>query len=74
LSSFLPYRPLLVFVSVGALYSGFHLLDKEEARACSPGTPCASYPVRRRMKLALWTATGLVMVFGTSPLWVRWIF
>ena len=73
LSSFLPLRPYLVFLAVGSLYYGFHVLDKEDRRACEVGRPCASSKVRHRMRIALWIATGLVFLFGTSPLWVRWV-
>jgi hypothetical protein len=74
LASFLPLRPYLVFMAVGSLYYGFHLLDKEERRACEPETPCASAKVRHRMRIALRVATGLVVLLGTSPIWVRWVF
>lgn len=73
LASFLPFRPFLVIAAVGALYYGFHLLEKEERRACDAEKPCADPAVRRRMRVTLWVATGAVMLFGTSPLWVRWL-
>ena len=73
LSSFLPWRPFMVVAAVGALYYGFHVLEKEEQKACEADKPCASPAVRNRMKITLWTATGLVTLFGTSPLWVRWL-
>ena len=73
LASFLPLRPYLVFIAVGSLYYGFHLLDKEERRACKANTECASPAVRRRMRMVLWAASGLVVLFGTSPIWVRWV-
>ena len=73
LSAFLPFRPLMVFAAVGALYYGFHILEKEEQKACDFDKPCASPTVRHRMKVTLWVATGLVMLFGMSPIWIRWI-
>lgn len=73
LSSFLPFRPFMVFAAVGALYYGFHLLDREE-KACELDKPCADAKVRRRMRRALWVATGFVLFFGMSPIWVRWVF
>jgi hypothetical protein len=66
-------RPYLVFIVVGSLYYGFHLLDKEERRACKANTECAGPAVRRRMRMVLWAASGLVVLFGTSPIWVRWV-
>jgi hypothetical protein len=38
LASFLPLRPYLVVVAVGALYYGFHLLDREDKKACDAGS------------------------------------
>ena len=73
LSNFLPLRPFMVVAAVGALYYGFHVLEKEEQKACDVDKPCASPAVRSRMKITLWVATGLVVLFGTSPLWVRWL-
>jgi hypothetical protein len=73
LSNLLPFRPLMVVAAVGALYYGFHLLDREE-KACDLERPCADPEVRRRMRWALWVATALVMLFGLSPIWVRWAF
>jgi len=73
LASLLPLRPYLVFIAAGSLYYGFHLLDKEERRACKADTECASPTVRRRMRMVLWAACGLVVLFGTSPIWVRWV-
>ena len=73
LSGLLPFRPFLVVAAVGSLYYGFHLLEKEE-KACELNKPCADPAGRRRMRLALWIATGFVFFFGLSPIWVRWIF
>jgi mercuric ion transport protein len=72
LAVLLPFRPLLVLLAVGALYYAFHLLDKDE-KACQLGRPCADPLVRRRMRFTVWMATGVVLVFGTSPIWIRWI-
>jgi hypothetical protein len=73
LANLLPFRPLMVLAAVGALYYGFHILEKEEQKACDVDMPCASPAVRKRMKVTLWIATGMVFLFGTSPLWVRWL-
>ncbi len=74
LSNFLPLRPFLVIAAVGALYYGFHLLEKEDEKACDPEKPCASPAVRRRMRIVLWASTILILFFVSSPIWVRWLF
>lgn len=68
-ATFTPLRPLFLALTAGCLILGFWLLDREERRACSPGVPCASPVVRRRMKRALWTATVLSVLFATYPRW-----
>jgi len=69
LSSFmLPYRPLFILAAVGALWMGYNVLEKEEAKACEIGAPCADPKVRRRMKYTLWVATGVAVFFGLNPL------
>lgn len=69
---FEPLRPYLLVLTAGLLTSGFWLLRLEERRACEPGTLCASPVARRRMRLILWGATGLAVVFATFPTWSLW--
>jgi hypothetical protein len=40
-----------------------------EKRECVPGKPCADPAVRRRMKIILWLATGVAVMFATFPRW-----
>ena len=51
------------------LILGFWMLDREEKAACVPGKPCADPAVRRRMKVMLWVATGVAVVFATFEKW-----
>ena len=51
------------------LLLGFWLLDREEKKACEPGRPCADPAVRRRMKIVLWGATIVSVIFATYPRW-----
>lgn len=50
------------------LLGGFWVVHREEKKACEPGKPCAE-PVRRRMKIILWVATLIAVVFATFPMW-----
>ena len=69
LSAFEPFRPYFLGATAFFLVVGFALLDREEKNACEPGKPCADPEVRRRMKLMLWVATGVAVVFATYPTW-----
>ena len=69
LAAVLPYRPLFLVAAGGFLFFGFHQLDRQE-EACDAGRPCADAPTRRIMRLVLWTATAVVLLFGTSSRWI----
>ena len=69
LSRFEPLRPYFLALTAAFLVLGFWLLDREEKAACVPGQPCADPVVRRRMKITLWAATVLSVIFATSPSW-----
>jgi mercuric ion transport protein len=68
-STFEPLRPYFLGVTAGLLLLGFWILHREERRACEAGNACAAPRVRRRMKIVLWTATVLAVVFATFPSW-----
>ncbi len=69
---FEPLRPYFLAATAVLLGLGFWLLRREEQRACEPGSLCASPIARRRIRLALWAATGLAAVFATFPAWSLW--
>ena len=69
LAAFEPYRPYFLALTAGFLLLGFWLLHREEKAACEPGKPCADPAVRRRMKIMLWTATAVAVLFATFPSW-----
>ncbi len=69
LSAFEPFRPYFLGATAVFLVSGFVMFDREEKAACVPGKPCADPPTRQRMKITLWVATGLAVVFATFPRW-----
>ncbi len=66
---FEPLRPYFLGGTAAFLGLGFVLLDREERKACEPGKVCADPAVRRRMKVMLWIATALAIVFATYPRW-----
>jgi mercuric ion transport protein len=74
LSAYEPYRPYFLGATALFLVAGFWMLDREERAACLPGKPCADPAVRRRMRVVLWIATGLAVVFATFPSWQTLIF
>lgn len=71
-AKFEPLRPYLLGATALLLASGFWLLRREEQRACEPGTLCASPRARRNMRITLWVATILAVVFATFPSWSLW--
>lgn len=73
-ATFEPLRPIFVVGTVAALGLGFGTLQREERRACQPGTLCASPVVRRRMKAALWIATLVAIPLLTFPWWSKFVF
>ncbi len=74
LTAFEPFRPYFLGATAFFLVLGFVALDREEKAACVPGKPCADPAARRRMKITLWVATVLAVVFATFPRWQTLIF
>lgn len=72
-STFEPLRPYFLAGTAVFLGTGFGLLRREERKPCEPGRPCADATVRRRMKIALWIATAIALVFATFPTWSLWL-
>ncbi len=72
-ATFEPLRPYFLGGTVAFLGLGFFLLHREEEKACEPDKVCADPAVRRRMKIMLWVATGLAIVFATYPRWQPWV-
>ncbi|SRR5581483_1983925 len=72
-ATFEPLRPYFIGATVLALGWGFAILRREEQRACEPGSLCASPVARRRMRVALWTATVLAAVMVTFPWWSAFV-
>lgn len=68
-TTFEPLRPWFLGATAALLLFGFWTVDREERKACEPGRPCAEPRVRRRMKIMLWAATALAVLFATFPSW-----
>lgn len=69
-----PLRPWFLAFSALAIGAGFLMLRREERLACEPDRPCASPTARRAMRVSLWAATALALVFATFPYWSGWFF
>lgn len=74
LSAFEPYRPYFLAATAGFLLFGFWQLDREEKAACEPGKPCAAPATRKAMKVTLWVATVVAVIFATFPSWQTLVF
>ncbi len=72
-ATFEPLRPYFLGGTATFLGLGFFLLHREEEKACEPGKVCADPTVRRRMKIILWIATALAIMFATYPRWQTWV-
>jgi mercuric ion transport protein len=69
LATFDPLRPYFLAATAGSLLFGFWTVDREERKACEPGRRCAEPRVRQRMKVLLWIATAVAVLFATFPSW-----
>jgi mercuric ion transport protein len=62
LTALVPYKPLFVLGTAGVLGYGFHLVYRKPKQACAEGAACARPIPNRFVKLALWSATVVVVV------------
>lgn len=72
-ATFLPLRPYFLGGTAVFLVLGFFLVHREDKKACDPDRPCAEPNARRRMKIMLWTATVIAVVFAAFPTWQTWV-
>lgn len=69
LAAFEPYRPCFLAGTASLLIRGFWQLDREEKSACELDRPCADALTRRRMRVTLWVATAIAVLFATFHRW-----
>lgn len=74
LSAFEPYRPYFLTATAVLLFFAFWQLDREEKAACEPDKACADPAVRKRMRVTLWMATIVAVIFATFPSWQTLVF
>ncbi|HEX9579636.1 MAG TPA: mercuric transporter MerT family protein [Gemmatimonadales bacterium] len=67
-----PLRPYLLGAAGGFVGVGHVIVRREDRKACTPGTPCATPVARRNMKRTVWGASALVVVLATFPTWSVW--
>lgn len=73
-TTFEPWRPYFVAMTLLSLGYGFVAVRREDAKACEPGTRCASPRARRRMKLLLWVAAAIALPLLAFPWWSPFLF
>lgn len=68
-----PFRPLFLALTGVLLATGFFVTYRRpSADACGPGGACAPGS-KRKAKIVLWVATGIVIVLVTFPYYITWL-
>lgn len=67
LTALAPYQPIFIVGTVGFLAAGYYLVYRKPTAACAEGEACARPLPSRIVKLALWTATALVLAAMAFP-------
>lgn len=67
LTALAPYQPIFIVGTVGFLAAGYYLVYRKPRPACAEGEACARPLPNRIVKLALWTATALVLAAMAFP-------
>ena len=73
-ATFEPLRPYFLLGAALSIGGGFYWLRQEDRNACEPGSTCADPRVRRRMRVTLWIATAVALVFGSFSWWSKYVF
>jgi len=74
LSALQPYKPWFAAVTLVFLGVGFWQVYWKEKRACEAGSYCASPTSGRVVKIALWSATVLVVLALTINYWAPFFY
>jgi mercuric ion transport protein len=72
-TTFEPLRPYFVTATILSLGTGHVIVQREERRACVPGSLCASPRARRWMKWSVWIGTALSIPLLTFSWWSRFL-
>ncbi len=67
LSSLTPYQPIFVVITVSFLAGGFWMVYRKPKADCAEGAYCARPVSARIVKIALWSATVLVVAAAVFP-------
>lgn len=70
LKAFVPYRPFFIVVAMVAIGAGFYLVYRKPKAACASDSYCSDSRTRSKSVLLLWLATGLTLIFISSPFWL----
>ncbi len=74
LSALQPYKPWFAAVTLVFLGLGFWQVYWKEKRACEAGSYCANPASGRVVKIALWSATVLVVLALTINYWAPFFY
>lgn len=69
-----PYKPYFVAVTLVFLSLGFWLVYFKPKKDCEEGSYCARPNSGRMTKIALWLATGLVLLAATIDFWAPFFY
>lgn len=73
LTALAPYQPIFVAITLGFLGYGHYLVYWRAKKACADGTACARPLPNRTVKIALWSATVLVVAALAFPYVAPWL-
>jgi len=74
LTALSPYRFYFVGFALGCIGYGFYRVYRKPAVACADNSDCARTTSDRISKVALWSATGIVIVAIISPYLIAYWF
>jgi mercuric ion transport protein len=74
LSALAPYQPIFIAATLGFLGFGYWQVYLKPEKTCEEGSYCASPMSDRVVKIALWAATGLVIMALTIDFWAPFFY
>ena len=73
LTALAPYQPIFIAITLGFLGYGYYLVYWRTRKACADGAACARPLPNRVVKIALWSATALVVAAVAFPYVAPWL-